>query len=336
MKTYTPITLGRRALKKEQLPHNWESLDPRNIELSPNNNYFVFGGNTTTSDAASNGNAKNTETLIPSTEREKSNIFSFVYESEPFSSPNIYLNKNYAEDIRAIYHSTFEPLLYDKYNNPKSKQGIEQVFEKLIFVAHCGGSSFVNIIIEEFYNSLSKIFKEGDVNNLIGKIQYLAYAPLELPERNVTALVITPFKDPNCSWGKALEFADAVGINTDYPKKIVGKLHKARNNARLDLEFNSTFEETRAIAFKIGNITYLIPGQMNPNHLVGDHSFECIGKQHLLHSGTDYEQTAQLTQAIAKLYMKSFTSRTPSDVKGLFSKTVKMIEGTPPSSQKAF
>ena len=72
---------------------------------------------------------------------------------------------------------------------------------------------------------------------------------------------------------------------------------------------------------------------MNPNKHVGDHSIECLGKQHILHSNTQYEQTAQLTQSIAKLYMKSFTAKSAPNVKGLYGKTIKMIEENPPASQ---
>ena len=88
--------------------------------------------------------------------------------------------------------------------------------------------------------------------------------------------------------------------------------------------------------FKIGNSTYIIPGQMNPNMNFGDHSIDCLSKQNILESDTDCAETAKSTRYAVQLFLNAFTSDAPFDQKGTFTKAARNFDENPPASQKAF
>ena len=171
---------------------------------------------------------------------------------------------------------------------------------------------------------------------LINKIQYFSYAPLEIPSHNVNALIIAPYADVNFSWNKALELAEYQKVDLDYPRHSVKKLLKAKNSHTIGQALDETFEESRAIMFKIGQSTYIIPDRMNPRLNVGDHSIECIAKNHIINSDTDLAETAQAARYASQTIMNIFASDSPFDSKSVFNKIVKKLDENPPASQKAF
>ena len=299
------IKVGRRADESEQLPHNWEILDVNNLDIAHGKIVFMFGGNTTNRLEAGNGNIKIIESTIDEENSGKARLFSFVYETEPLRSDG-FLSKEYINEALMLFENTFKPMLFDENGNMKEPKGIEHVFHKFIFTDHCGGSSFVNIIINQFYNVLIQKYPTKMAEMLVNKIKCFSYAPSEMFEHNVSALVVTPYEDTSFSFIKALELAENQKVDVDYPKGVVKKLLKAKQSGNLRSAFNSVFENTRVIMFKVGNSTYLIPNQMNPMKNIGDHSIECFAKLQFLHSGQDCEKNAQLVNYAVRKYINEF------------------------------
>lgn len=321
-KTTQPILrmkVGRRAGLDENLPNNWEDINIQDLTVPKDKTIFVFGGNTTNRPEANNGNAKIVASLLNTKNSAKTKIYSFMYESEPIKSGG-YLSKEFANDALALFENTFKPILFDKKGNMKEMKGIEQEFSKLVFVAHCGGSNFVDIIIDQFYNTLLEQYPPKTAELLLDKIQYVAYAPNELPEHNVNALYITPLIDSNYSWAKAFDLAENNKVDIDYPKGVVKEIFKAKKQDKFQHTFNSEFQKTRAIMFKIGNSTFFIPNQINPNKSVGDHSIECIARSKFLDSNNDCAINAKITNSVFKLYLNGFLNNNVLDLKDTFNR----------------
>jgi len=164
---------------------------------------------------------------------------------------------------------------------------------------------------------------------LVNKIEYFAYAPSELPNHNVNALIVLPYEDTSYSFIKSLELAEEQKIDTDYPKGSIKRLLKAKNNGTLRNAFVTEFQNTRAIMFKIGNSTFMIPNQMNPHKNIGDHSIECFTKPQFLNSDNDCALTAKLVNFSARTYINEFLSGNIIDSKKLFSKITDATESLP-------
>ena len=92
---------------------------------------------------------------------------------------------------------------------------------------------------------------------------------------------------------------------------------------------NAEFEKTRGIMIKIGNATYLIPHQMNPNITVGDHSIECVAKSKFLNSGTDCETTARIVNYASRKFVNGFLTAGLIDIKGIFGDVSDMFDRNP-------
>lgn len=327
------IRMGRRAHEQENLPHNWENIDINNFQVPKAKSgkiIFEFCGNNATRNEAGNGEAKITQALLPPDKVDSTDIYSFVYNGEPIKSGGRYLLAEYEDDAKLLYEKVFKPMLFDSKGYIKSNQGVEAVFDSFILSAHCGGANFANIIIEGFNKTLHEHFPKAMAELLTNKIQYIAYAPNELPNHNVNALLITPSVDPSCSWSKAIEFAGDHKVDIDYPKGIVKKLLSARQSEYADQLFARFFDKTRAIMFRVGNSTYYMPGPMNPNKRVGDHSRECLVRDHILNSGTDYAETARMTNAVARRQMAGFLGRGMFDAKGFFSEVSVRLDKNKP------
>ena len=327
------IKVGRRSNENEQLPNNWELLDANNLDFSHGKIICIFGGNATNRPEAANGNAKIIKSLIADDKQEKTKIYSFGYITEPMKS-NRYPSKEYVEETLALYKKVFEPLLYDDKGYMKEMQGIEHLFNKLVFSAHCGGSSFVNMIINEFYNTLTLKYSPKTAELLISKIKYFSYAPNELIDHNVTSLNIAPYQDNMFSFIKPLDLAESCKVDIDYPKGVVKRLLKAKQKGEYKKAFEKEFENTRIIMFKVGNRTYLIPNQLNPMSNIGDHSIECFAKQQFLNSGLDCENNAILVNYAARIYINEFLNGGLVDTKRLFSVVSSKVESVPVQSGK--
>lgn len=332
----THMSVGRRAEEKENIEHNWDNtLDINNLDFPHGKIICMFGGNNTNRPEQSNGNAKIIESLLSAENRKKSNIYAFIYETEPFKSEN-YVVKDYEDEVHMLFEKSFLPMILDSKGNIKEMQGVEKAFQKLILTSHCGGSHFANLIVDDFFTVLTQKYPEATAEMLINKIQYFSYAPLELPNHNVNSLVIAPFADVNFSWNKALTLAEEQKVDIDYPRHIVKKLIKAKESQSIGKAFDSAFQESRAIVFKVGKSTFMIPDKMNPHLNIGDHSIECISKNHILNSSTELADTAQTANYAAKTIMNIFASDKPFDAKLVFSKISQKLDENPPSSQKAF
>lgn len=326
------IKVLRRALESENLPNNCEIIDINDFEIPQGTSICMFGGNITDRPERGNGNAKIIESHIPKIAREKINLYSFGYESEPIKSEG-YLSKEYDQEARTLYKRSFEPILFDPKGNMKSPKGIEEAFSRLIFSAHCGGCNFVNIIIDGFYDTLREKFTDKQAEMFINKIQYFAYAPNEMPAHNVNALLIAPYVDPSYSWAKALLFAEPQNIDVDYPRGIIKKITKGQSTNQVAKIFNSTFNDSRAIMFKIGHTVCMIPGQMNKNINTGDHSIAMIGKYKKAEVTTDLDETIKLVCNASSLFIKGFASSKPIDAKSLFSSISGDLANNPPNSE---
>lgn len=326
------IGLGKREELKENLPYNWSEQNPFSIDLSKRN-IIIFGGNTTNNSSSANGYAKGIESLLNPILRKKANIYSFSYENEPIPSDHGYITKDYEANIHQIFAHSFQPLLYNDSGEIKEKQGVEKVFNDLIFVAHCGGSEFVNIIVNDFYETLLTKYQPSEAKQLISKIKYFAYAPHEMPTHNIQSLLICPHNDINYSWAKAFSLATSEQVDNDYPKGVFKRFTKAHKNNNLENEFDSFFSESRSFLIKSGQILMLIPDRMNPNKSIGDHSIECITKPHILNSETSCEDTAKLANSSAKLIMNSFLSNSQLNQREIFTKISGFIEANPPTKQ---
>ena len=86
---------------------------------------------------------------------------------------------------------------------------------------------------------------------------------------------------------------------------------------------------------KSGLTTFFIPSSMNPRTNLGDHTIECIAKPQFLHSGTQFEQTAQLANFASKLYLNEFIKNNIIDPKRSFNKVAEAISNTSTSEQTA-
>ena len=331
----TKIKLLRRALESEHLPNNCEIININDFELPQGTSVFMFGGNLTDRPERGNGNAKIIESHIPKKSREKINLYSFGYESEPLRSEG-YLSKEYDEEARILYKKVFEPQLFDSTGKMKSQKGIEEVFSKLIFSAHCAGCNFVDIIIDGFYNTLLENYSEKQAEILINKIQYFAYAPNEMPNHNVNAFIIAPYIDPGYSWAKALTFAEPQNIDVDYPRGIIKKIAKGKTTNQLTNIFKSAFDDSRAIMFKIGHTVCMIPGQMNKNERTGDHSIAMIGYKRNSESDSDFDETIKTVCNASKLFIKGFASNKAIDSKSLFATISGELSNNPPNSESQY
>ena len=335
-KTINNISAGIRTTPEQYQPHNWFPLDINNLYLTEHGTYiFDFGGNTTTNPQAANGNAKTPEYLIPQENRDNTIIISFLYKSEPIESSSGRLSKEFEDDALLLFQKTFKPLLFDSKGNMKSKQGIEKVFSKIIFSSHCGGANFVNIIINEFYNTLIEKYSPATAEILINKIQYFSYAPYEMPYHNVNGLIIAPYNDPNHSWAKALNLIDDLGgVDNEYPKGIFNKISKAKNQFKLKEFFEKTFKtDTRAISLKSNGITFIIPSSMNPDLRTGDHSRGILSNQSLLFSNTETSKTAKLISTIAKSFFNNVSKNKNFDRENYFKRIISYLKGNPPISK---
>ena len=165
---------------------------------------------------------------------------------------------------------------------------------------------------------------------LINKIQYFAYAPNEMPNHNVNALLIAPYIDPSFSWAKSLAFAESQKVDVDYPKGIIKKIMKAKNNGSLQAIFNSTFEDSRAIMFKIGHCVCMIPSQMNPHKNIGDHSIALVVKSKN-NDESNYSQTAEIASNATSLFFDRASKSKPIDSKSLFALISQELTNNPPN-----
>ncbi len=314
----THMKVGRRAQEDEHLPNNWEDIDINNLIIPKNKTVFFFGGNTTNRAVTGNGNIKIMASYINNNSKPKTSLYSFWYEEEPLRSEG-YLDRNYIDEAIMLYEKSFKPLLFDDKGCIKGKKGLEHTFGKLIFGAHCGGSNFVNIIINEIYNTLIQEYPENVAEFLINKIKYFSYAPNSMLDHNVNALVIAPYIDPGFSWFKALQAAESNKIDVDYPKGVMRTLFKAKQRGCFQMVLNKVFQSSRAIMFKVGNTVYMISNQINPDKSVGDHSIECIRKRKSLVPKTDCERNAQVVCNASNLVINEFLSHDVIDLKFIFS-----------------
>ena len=329
----THIHMGCRTFN-ENREYNWQPIDMKNFKFPQGKNILVFGGNTTNRAEAANGNAKVVDRLITDENRKKCNIYSFLYDTEPLSSSTKYLREEYISETHLLYEKMIKPLLLDRVGNIKEKQGIEKVLKNLVLVSHCAGSDFVNIIIDDIYQTLTEKYHPSIAEHLISKLQYFAYAPNSLPNCKVTSCIITPFLDVSCSWAKSLNNVSDKRVDTDYPRGIVRKIFKAQESGDSFSTLEEAFKKDRLISFKSEQSIYLIPSRINSNISVGDHSIDCLVKSNVLNSGTDFAQTATLLNYASKLVINQFVSDSHLDFRAIYEKIVDKTYKSRPDESK--
>lgn len=318
------IMFGRRELKEKNIENNWTNLQPQLLDTSKHM-VLVFGGNTTDCAEVANGYAKNVEKLLHTKVRKSTDIYSFFYKSEFIQKTNRAMAQEYEDDMHKLFNVTIKPLLFDRVGKIKEKQGIEKVLHNITFVGHCGGCNFISLIIEDIYKTISEYYPPAVAEMLVGKIQYVAYAPNEYPLHEVNSLTINPFVDSNYSWVKLLHRMKDERVDVDFPKGTVRELFKEKNKSKPGEVFTNIFKKHKATAFKFGQSIYLIPSRMNPDISIGDHSIECITKPHILNSGTDYALSAQIANYATSLCLNNFVSSDKVSCKQTFYKIVEHI-----------
>ena len=67
--------MGRRGFEYEELPHNWEIIDPNNFTPPQDKAIYQFCGNNANRAEAGNGDAKILRSLLPKQEKAKRHKF---------------------------------------------------------------------------------------------------------------------------------------------------------------------------------------------------------------------------------------------------------------------
>lgn len=315
----THIHMGYRN-SKEGFQYNWQLEDLNNFKLPQGKAFFVFGGNTTNCAEAANGNAKVIESLLSNENKDKTNIYSFIYDAEPISSTTLKLRDEYETEMHQIFEKIFKPMMLDRIGNLKEQQGIEKNFKNIILVSHCGGSDFVNVLIEDIYKTLTTKYHASIADQLISKIQYFSYAPHVLPERKLNSFVIAPFFDINNSWAKVLHCVEDKRVDLDYPKGIMKTVLKAQKNGNPASLIMNALDNNKVIALRSAQTTYLIPSRINSNVYVGDHSIDCLVKKNVLETNTEQAKTAAILNYSAKITINQFASEYGINSKEIFEK----------------
>lgn len=326
------IHMGQR-IPNSQFEHSWKPIDIQDFTPILNKKtIFIFGGNTTNYPEAANGNAKIVEKLLDMENKNKVDIFSFLYDKEPISSHSKLLLSEYEDEINQIYYTIFEPMFLDNSGNIKEKQGVEKVLKNMIFVSHCGGSDFVNIIIDRIYNLLLEKYHPSVALQLISKFQYLSYAPYSLPNKDVKSFIISPCFDINASWSKVLSDIEEEKIYTEFPKNAIKRLLKAQENDNILGMFNTLYTQQRIIVARTGSNIYLIPNRLNPDTLVGDHSIDCLVKKKYLESNCDCANTARVLNVAIKIMLNQLIRDSSIDHKEILVQILEEIKNNPPAS----
>lgn len=332
---YNIIHLGKREPVEKGIEHNWTVLDPYNTKINKPT-ILIFGGNNTDNPSFANGYAKLIENLMETKHRKNTDIMAFNYQTEVMQGGTKLILKEYEEELRQIYASLIEPLLLDNVGNVKEKQGIEKTFKNIVFVGHCAGCDFVNLIFDQIYNTLSQKYPMATAENLMKKIQYVAYAPTNIPSFDTNSLFISPSADAGSSWAKTLAHVFSNPVDKEYPKGLTFELTKQKNQLRVNQVLKEYFEDYRAIVFRQGSSLYVIPGQMNQNYKIGDHSIECIASPKILNNDTDYAQTAQVANEITKMVFNNYFAKEKLDNRQIFNNVTDTIYNNSPISQREF
>lgn len=321
----TNIHMGCRTEDGDN-QYNWHSIDMKTLKPSHDTLILMCGGNNTNCERAGNGNAKVPDLLLSSKIRGRTKIYSLWYDGEPISSNSGILLDEYRIEAHEIFPNIIRPMLCDQVGNIKEKQGIEKVLNKLVLSSHCGGSEFVNIIIDDMYDFLASHYHPSIAKQLIGKVKYFAYAPFHLPNKAVNSFIITPFFDNNCLWTNVLNEIEDKRVCVDYPRGVVKKLQKARERGELYEAFKNIFGSERMIVIRSEQSIYVIPNRLNANTAVGDHSIDCLIKNSVLGANTDCANTARVLNKLSQLVMNQYASGKPVDSKELFDRVTAILK----------
>lgn len=318
IKVDTKIHMGRRTYG-EGYQYNWQWQDLQSFKIPHNKTFLIFGGNSTNCAEAANGNAKVIENLLTEDNRKKVSLYSFLYDSEPFNIRTKKLYDEYVEECHKIYETIIKPVLLDRIGRIKEKQGIEKSLKNLVFVSHCGGSNFVDIIIEEMYQTLLEKFHPSEVDHLISRVQYYSYAPNTLSNKSVNACVVTPFYDIGYSWEKVVYEVMEKRIDSEYPGSVIKKIKKFKGIEEIPDFFERVYKKHRIITLRTEQNIYLIPNRINSNIEVGDHSIDCLIKNNVLNADTEYSKTAKIVNKISSMILNHFASENSFDCRVLFN-----------------
>ena len=220
-----PFGVGKRVDKTEKNPFGWEELNTAHIDILSSQKPVVlcFGGNGVISPRQANYNSKLIEGFIG---KESCNIYSFYY-------GNFNNNKGdlLPEEIDQIYNDIFSPLIYDKNGNIYSQQKIENNFNKVVFVTHCMGDFYVNVLGAKIHEELVKSgYQPDSANHIMQKLINISYAPFNLNTKNsIPKMQFITLRDQILD-NQSIEFEDE---NEKVEYMGAGKLIKENNKLTL-------------------------------------------------------------------------------------------------------
>ncbi len=220
-----PFGVGKRLDKTEKNPFGWEELNTAHIDILSSQKPVVlcFGGNGVISPRQANYNSKLIEGFIG---KESCNIYSFYY-------GNLNNNKGdlFPEEIDQIYNDIFSPLIYDKNGNIYSQQKIENNFNKVVFVTHCMGDFYVNVLGAKIHEELVKSgYQPDSANHIMQKLINISYAPFNLNTKNsIPKMQFITLRDQILD-NQSIEFEDE---NEKVEYMGAGKLIKENNKLTL-------------------------------------------------------------------------------------------------------
>ncbi|MBQ8468284.1 MAG: hypothetical protein IJ542_00840 [Clostridia bacterium] len=260
------ITLGKRSIGKE---NNWER-----VEKIKGKTIIFFGGNTTDSEQAANGNIKMLQRIADLDPQDYS-LLSVSYGSEVIGDNHNVLRSEVFPEIEEFFDKYFEPLLYNQYHQIRSEQGLCKSFQRIVFFAHCAGCDVVDYLISLLRIRLESLKEEGykitNVDNLIRKIQVIAYAPHQMLSQEVRALYIAPLNDSQHTWHVALKSLDGKK-DREYPPSFTTNCK--RHWLMPGNYVTKVVKENGFVLIQKGLNVVVIPGKIGNGN--NDHSIECL------------------------------------------------------------
>ena len=293
--------MGKRT---KSAKNHWETLDDKFRITRPT--VIFFGGNTTNDDRAANGNIKLVERLLRAGTTSDIDLLSIKYESEILDERGYFVH-GVKESIEEYYKKYIKPILYDPKDRRKlkSEKRIMRALQKITFVGHCVGCSVINKIITlletDLVNLKNKGHKITNVDNIISKIQVVAYAPHSEIVGNVNVLYITPYNDKDDTWQHPLYRMEGKK-DIEFPRGFMKDYQKCGTVPGLAVQ--SAIEKYGYAVVKRGQSVVVIPGPMSR---YSDHAFTGMVDIKTLGEDSKNAKTAHALQAALAKALDIFT-----------------------------
>lgn len=295
------ITMGKRDVNA---PNHWATLEKGFRITRPT--VIFFGGNTTNDDRAANGNIKLVEKLLRRGSSRDIDLLSVKYESEILDERGHFVH-GVKESIENYYKQYIRPILFDPKDRRKlkSERRIMRALQKMTFVGHCVGCSVINKIINLLEEDLIKLKRAGNkitnVENIISKIQVVAYAPHSEIIGNVNVLYITPYNDKDDTWQHPLYRMEGKK-DIEFPRGFMKEYNKHFDIPGQVVQM--AIENYGYAIVKRGQSVVVIPGPMSR---YSDHAFTGMVDTKLLGAGSKNAKTAVALQSSLAKALDIFT-----------------------------